>query len=209
MRDRVSRRGMSPDGPQNAGAMPEGRRLAMAHLKDKLTAPEFARVSALTRNGRRLPFGPDSEAALERLLLEADDEDLELLIKCQSALESLPLDPGRSLDSGSASAANLEPFGKDPDDLDPHWEPVRPSPRDRLRFHFDYDSQVLSPFLVSLRRNGFRTVTVESETEVDVFVALGGSTDLEVFREMELVKSLFEIVHGTVTHSVRGWRLTP
>lgn len=186
----------------------------MAHLRRTLTPFEFAHVRDLTENGRRLPFGPHSEMAMERLLLEADDEDLELLIKCQDSLDTLRSRPVPDAD-GAVGGANDEASLQIPDHPDPDrvplpaWEPARPSPRDRLHFHFDMDSRVLGPFLASLRRNGFRTVAVESAQEIDVFVALGGSTDLEVVREMELVQSLLEIVQMTVTRSVKGRRLTP
>lgn len=211
-------RGHQPASGHGAAGM-EHRR-AMEHLRRQLTSAEFSRVCTLTQDGRRLPFGADSEAAMERLLLQAGDEDLELLIKCQSALESLPPEhalSGHSGPSGTSYAGEGNGIPTrdghlariDSDGIDDGWEAPRPSPRDRLHFHFDMDSQVLNPFLASLRRNGFRAVTVESAAEVDVFVALGGITDLEVVREMELVQSLLEIVHGTVTRSVRGRRLTP
>lgn len=201
---------------QPAGLTPEQRR-AMAHLRLCLTPFEFARVCALTANGRRLPFGTHDETAMERLLLEAGDEDLELLIKCQDSLESLLASAAQSAGTRPVHGLASDVAGRIADPSEPgdgplpdlDWEPQRPSPRDRLHFHFDMESRILGPFLASLRRNGFRTVTVESAEEVDVFVALGGSTDLEVVREMELVQSLLEIVHMTATRSVKGRRLTP
>jgi len=190
------------------------RRQAMAYLRGCLTEQEFERVSRLTREGRHLPFGPDGEAALERLLLVAEDEDLELLIKCQSALETLASPPGAAdaFGAGDPFVPARDLAGTAADDLaalEGVLAPPRPSPRDRLHFRFEVDSRVLMPFLASLRRNGFRTVTVESAAEVDVFVALAGGTDLEVVRQMDLVQSLLEIVRETVTRTVRGRRLTP
>jgi hypothetical protein len=174
---------VKPQPPDPAGAA--WRRKAMARLRRALTPEEYARVRRLTRDGRSLPVGPKGEEAMEHLLLRAQDEEVELLIRCQAVLGELANAP--PLPAQAASTA-----------------------RDRLRFRFDAGSRELAMFLASLERNGFRTLTVEERAgEVSVFVGLGGQSDLEVVREMDLVLSLREFVRRAQGGGVRGHRLAP
>lgn len=162
-------------------------------LRRSLTTDEYRALRRLTGGMRHLPFDgdPDAEA---HVLLAATDEDLELLAKCQAALQERGIGGGR-VEDGDPEGDAAEGAGVGP---------VRAA---RLQFHFDEDSGELAAFLGSLRRNGFRAVSIDTGIEVTVFVDLDGQSDLEVVQSMRLAQSLREIVRRTAAHALKGHRV--
>lgn|GEM_PF-6508516 len=170
------------------GAPPSGGRMdALLRLRRALSAPEYDALRRLVGGMRHLPFGRNADA-LEHLLLCARDDDMELLIKCERALTPGGPVPG----DGEDAASDAEPARHE---------------RARLSFRFEADSRELRAFVGSLRRNGFRAVTVGHGIEAVVFVELGGASDLEIVRAMDLVRSVRDIVGWTAAHALRGHRV--
>jgi hypothetical protein len=175
--------------PGGRYAAPAGGRLHhLQRLRQALTPDEYQAVRHLTAGLRRLPLDGDD---LEHVLLSARDDDLELLIKCQGALrdatEAEGDGPAVSPSPGAAESA-----------------PPRRQPR--LSFTFEADAPELRPYLASLRRNGFRAVSVESADSVTVFVEVHGTSDLEVVQAMALATSLRDLVGRATGHTLRGHR---
>lgn len=169
-----------------------GRMDRLRLLRRSLTAEEYMALRRLTGGMRHLPFGDDPDAETH-VLLNATEEDLELLAKCQSALHAHGGDPETAAEE-TAEGETLAP-------------PGRAARAARLQFRFDEDSRELADFLGSLRRNGFRAVSIDTGMEVNVFVDLDGQSDLEVVQSMRLAQSLREIVRRTTAHALRGHRV--
>jgi hypothetical protein len=162
-----------------------GRLGPLRRLRRALSADEYRSLRRLTQGMRHLPFGKDGDA-LEHVLLSARDEDMELLIKCQGALR-----PGGEPDAAEGEEA---PGG------------AGDARQPRLAFGFDAESSDLRPFLASLRRNGFRAMSVENGDSVTVFVEVHGTSDLEVVQAMALATSLRDLVARASGHTLRGRR---
>lgn len=159
----------------------------LALLRRALSADEYRTLRRLTDGLRQLPFGPDGDA-LEHILLSARDEDLELLILCQRALR-LEAEAEAPDDSGTGAGGRGDS-----------------GQRPRLAFTFDVAAADLRPFLSSLRRNGFRAMSVENGDSVTVFVEVHGTSDLEVVQAMALATSLRDLVARAAGHTLRGRR---
>ena len=167
-----------------------GRMNRLRLLRRALTPEEYLSLRRLTGGMRHLPFGEDADA-MEHVLLSASDEDMELLAKCQSALAP----PGAEEAGTDGPEEAMLPL------------PAPAARAARLQFRFDEDSRELAAFLGSLRRNGFRAVSVDTGLEVTVFVDLDGQSDLEVVQAMALAQSLREIVRRTSVNGLRGHRV--
>lgn len=173
--------------PESCGRMDRLRLLRRA-----LTPEEYVSLRRLTGGMRHLPFGEDTDA-MEHVLLSASDEDMELLAKCQSAL--VPTSEEDARPGSDVPEEAMLPL------------PSPPARAARLQFRFEEDSRELAAFLGSLRRNGFRAVSVDTGLEVTVFVDLVGQSDLEVVQAMALAQSLREIVRRTSVNGLRGHRV--
>ena len=144
-------------------------------LRRALTDEEWQEFVRLMPDGQPLPF--DHPERLDDLIACADDEDMELLIKCQALLEA-DLPP-----AAPASRTDL-----------------------RLVFTFEPASRELEHFLGSLRRNGF-TATVLEGDEATVHVYLDGVTDQEFFYLKETVRSLYGFTRMALGRNPKGRRL--
>jgi hypothetical protein len=142
-----------------------------------LTAGEMASVKRLLR-GRSLPFGRRLHEALDLLLLEVSDEQLELLMKCASLLEP--------------EAAAL------PDD-------AAPSVSHHV-FTFTPDQPELPHFLGSLRQNGYAVSVVEG-AEVAVHVYVEAATEAEAFQQRMLLHTLFDLTRTVRGRNPKGRRV--
>ena len=172
------------DGADLPRLSPGGRVEALRRLRRALSDEEYRSLRRLTGGMRRLPFGADTDA-MEHVLLEAGDDDVDLLVKCQTALASGPGQPERPAPERAPDAA-------------------RERRQPRIALSFAPDSPDLRPFLASLRRNGFRAVAIERSEGVTVFVEVRGASDLEVVRAMALVSSLRDLVARAEGHTLRG-----
>ena len=159
-----------------------GRLDALLRLRRALNANEYQSLRRLAGGPVQRAFDGRGEAA-DRILLTADDEDMELLMKCQRALRQ-----DREREGDEAAMPRLDPGARRP----------------RLSFAFEGDSQELGPFLASLRRNGFRTMSLEGVGAVTVIVEVHGTSDLEVVQTMALASSLRELVARAAGHTLRG-----
>ena len=160
---------------------PGGQLDAPLRLRRALSAAEYRRLRRLAGGPVHLAFDAHAEV-VDRVLLAAGDDDMELLIKCQRAL--------RHDGEPEGDAAAASPL-----------EPARPP---RLSFAFEDDSRELGPFLASLRRNGFRAVSLEGGGAVTVIVEVHGTSDLEVVQAMALASSLRDLVARAAGHTLRG-----
>lgn len=149
-------------------------------LRERLCGSEFRTLMGLTDEGRRLPFGPDGESALEPLLLVADEDTVDLLTKCEHILEQcrLPVEA-----DGSPRAAE-----------------------ERLLFEFEEHAPELAHFLGSLRQNGFATSAVEGQT-VTVWVYIEAESDSDFYRKKDMVRSFLEIAKVARGRNLGGRRL--
>lgn len=130
----------------------------------------------MRKTGSDLSLPFDAPDRIDALLADADEETVELLAKCESILDEAP------------ALAGEEPAN------------------DALVFIFEVDSVELGHFLGSLRRNGFRTATVEG-AQATVHVWLDASTDHEFFTMKETVRSLFEMSRIARGRNPKGHRL--
>lgn len=148
-------------------------------LKQHLHGSEFRTLMGITDEGRRLPFGPEGESAVEPLLLDADDDTVDLLTKCEHILQEsrLPLEAA-----------------------DP------PAPQERLLFQFEEHAPELPHFLGSLRQNGFDTSAVEGQT-VTVWVYIQAESDSDFYRKKDMVRSFLEIAKVAKGRYLGGHRL--
>lgn len=170
-----------------AGGLDRLRRLVRT-----LSGDEHRALRQLTGGLGHLPFD-DAGEALDHVLLSAGDDDMELLIKCQ-----------RALSGAGEPEAGGEPAGGADADPGGGADPGRRQPR--MAFAFDADAADLRPFLASLRRNGFRAVSVDGGERVTVFVEVHGTSDLEIVQTMALATSLRELVARATGHTLRGRR---
>jgi len=144
-------------------------------LRAELSEGEWQHLCRLAPDGPARLF--DRPDRLDHLLATADDDAMELLIKCQSVLD-----------------ADLEPA------------PAAPRADATLVFAFEPASKELEHFLGSLRRNGFRATTLEG-VEATVHVYLDGVTDQEFFHLKETVRSLYEFTRMALGRNPKGRRL--
>jgi hypothetical protein len=149
---------------------------AWQRLEQGLTPREVRRFRAFLR-GRSLPFGQDLGEALDLLLLEASDEQLELLMKCASLL-----DP-------EASAL----------------PPVEPPAVSHHVFTFAEDAPELRHFLGSLRQNGYTVTVVEGPTTA-VHVWLEEPTESEAFQKRMLLRALLDLTTTARGRNPKGRR---
>ncbi len=157
-------------------------RRALDRLQASLDAPSFARLLALTDQGRRWPFGQDGEECCDALLLEADEDTVELLLRCQLILgESEPA--AVSLDVSEPAATT-----------------------EQLRYEFDGAGPLVDHFLGSLRQNGLPAVAVE-QGGVQVIVSVTSTSCYEAFQLRQMVQELHRVSKLAVGRPVRGRRL--
>ncbi len=147
----------------------------LQRLREALSEDEWHELERLVPEGATLPF--DHPDKLDRLIADADDRMMELLIKCQAVLE-----------------ADLPPAAP------------APRTDATLVFTFEPASKELEHFLGSLRRNGFQATTLEG-IEATVHVYLDGVTDQEFFYLKETVRSLYEFTRLALGHNPKGRRL--
>jgi hypothetical protein len=168
----------------------------LCRLRRGLAPDEYAALRRLTGGLRHLPFGADADALEHALLAARGDSDVELLAKCERLLGVDGADRDRPVaDRDAAGDADA-----------PGVAPARERVA-RLAFRFDEGSGELAAYLGSLRRNGFRAVSVAAGGAVTVFVEIAGESDLEVVQAMGLARSLRDIVRGARTHALRGRRV--
>lgn len=146
-------------------------------LEEGLTAEEVARFRKLLR-GRSIPFGPKLGDALDMLILEADDDQLELLMKCASLLEP--------------EASALPP--EEPPAVSHHV------------FTFLAGAPELRHFLGSLRQNGYSVTVVEGPT-VAVHVWLEERTESEAFQKRMLLSALLDLTRTVRGRNPKGRRV--
>ncbi|MCL6595418.1 MAG: hypothetical protein K6V73_04310 [Firmicutes bacterium] len=175
-----------------------GRRLtALVRLRRLLTAAEYAAVRRLVGGMRHLPLDGGGEGAvMEHVLLAGDDEDVELLIKCERLLR----DEGQDVDGSDP----LRPPEAELADTAQEGAGARAG---HAVYRFEAGARDLAPYLASLRRNGLRAVSLQVGDTVTVFVDIAGATDLEVARSLELARSLRELVARTAGRGLRGRRV--
>jgi hypothetical protein len=146
-------------------------------LEAGLTAAEVERLRQFLR-GRAIPFGPAQGDALDLLLLEASDDQLELIMKCASLLEP--------------ELSDLPP--EEPPAVSHHV------------FTFVADAPELRHFLGSLRQNGYMTTVVEGPT-VAVHVWLEETTENEAFQKRMLLMALLDLARTARGRNPKGRRL--
>lgn len=153
-----------------------------AKLAEVLTDEERKLLQRLLSH-RCWPFTPGKEAELEALLLTAEDVEVELLIKCQTAF-----------------GVSEEGWGA-PD-------PVQPEAPERLQFVFEREARDLDVFIGALARNHVQAVVVEDGREVAVLVTITAGSDHEFHQELERVRSLRELARQVAAGHLPGRRVS-
>lgn len=177
-----------------------GRLDRLRHLVRALSGDEYRALHHLTGGLGHLPFDDDGDV-LDHVLLSAGDDDMELLIKCQRALRG-----AREPESDGGMGGGADGGTDGGADADPASGAGTGRRQPRMAFTFDADAADLRPFLASLRRNGFRAMSVDGVERVTVFVEVHGTSDLEIVQTMALATSLRELVARATGHTLRGRR---
>lgn len=149
------------------------------------------------------------DARLERLRAALEDSEWELLMHRTGGGSRMPFDAPEQIDALLASAddATVELFAKCEMILEEAPAAQSGTPHeDSLVYVFDLDALELGHFLGSLRRNGFRTATVEG-AQATVHVWLDATTDQEFFLLKETVRSLYEFTRLARGRNPKGRRL--
>lgn len=148
-------------------------------LHKELGDVDFRRLMEATGGGRHLPFGPGAREAEASVLMDADEDLLDILARCEDILDSAD----DAVDARAPAVLS-----------------------ESLCFSFEEAGPELEHFLGSLQKNGFPATTV-TEGEVHVFVRLEGVSDLEFFRLRETLHSLHEIASVARGKLPKGRRL--
>jgi hypothetical protein len=159
------------------GSAVRGLKDPWKRLEAGLTPEEVAAFRRLLR-GRDVPFGPNLGDDLDVLIMEADDDEMELLMKCASLLEP--------------EASDLPP--------------VAPPPVSHHVFTFLQGAPELGHFLGSLRQNGY-TVSVVDGPTVAVHVWLEERTENEAFQKRMLLSALLDLTRMVRGRNPKGRRV--
>ncbi len=151
-------------------------------LRQALDSRAFNRLLALTDHGRRWPFGDDGEEICDSLLLDADEDTVELLLRCQEIL-GMDAPPTLTLDL-----------------------PEPPVTTEYLSYDFDGEGPLLDHFLGSLRQNGLPAVAVE-QGGVRVIVTVATTSPYEAFQVRQMVQELHRLSKLALGRPMRGHRL--
>lgn len=151
-------------------------------LRLVLDGRSLDRLLTLTEQGRRWPFGEQGEETCDDLLLEADEETVELLLRCQLIL-------GEEEVAGAALEL-----------------PNLPATTEYLRYEFDATGPQLDHFLGSLRQNGLSAVAVE-QGGVEVIVTVTSTSPYEAFQVRQMVQELHRLAKLAIGRPLRGRRL--
>lgn len=154
----------------------------LERLRHALDARSFDRLLALTDHGQHWPFGEDGEDVCDSLLLEADEEVVELLLRCQEIL---------GLDDPVGLALEL---------------PEPPVTTEYVSYDFDGEGPLVDHFLGSLRQNGLPAVAVE-QGGVRVIVTVATTSPYEAFQIRQMVQELHRLSRLAVGRPMRGHRL--